>query len=540
MNKFMNKFPNRSPKKSAVKLLKAALSLSVSAAIALGTALNALADEWDGYESDDLVVELTDDGFLPELTDGYEAPPAGELTGEAAELLSEVIKNGLSDPLTADLLADYKTIDSGFCGAKGNEQGVSWALNEIGVLTISGSGDMGFNDEAAPWYVYSDNILAVVFAGGSRVTSVADMAFYSLHKITKVILPNSVKRIGSAAFAGCDLLTSVTMPAGLEYLGDLAFYYCLALTDITIPDGVTAISDYTFAFCSELQNVTISKNLVSIGDGAFGNCRKLAAIELPETLQSIGNEAFGVCVSLTGVTLPGGLTRLGRFAFGGCSGLRSFKIPKAVTEIGENPVTGCHKLSSISVDKENENYCSIGGVVYSSDMTKLVAYPPAKLGTNYIIPDTIKIIGDHAFLGNRYIRNLVIPASVEIIGESAFEDSKSLVSVVIPYTVTTIGISAFENAPYIGENEVRKVFLTITGCIGSAAYDYAVKNDLLFNPIIDFIAAGSDNFESLGMVYDYMAGTGELDNTQQTIADINQDGYIDIRDYNLSYSNINK
>ena len=59
-----------------------------------------------------------------------------------------------------------------------------------------------------------------------------------------------------------------------------------------------------------------------------------------------------------------------------------------------------------------------------------------------VIPDGIRVIGDHAFLGCRLLEAVTIPEGVEIIGDYAFY-GVPLKSIVIPKGVRSIGDSAF-------------------------------------------------------------------------------------------------
>ena len=78
--------------------------------------------------------------------------------------------------------------DSGTCG-----ENVQWALNDDGVLTISGIGPMtDFQISTAPWYAYfiRDNIHQIVIEEG--VTTVGTYAFMSLWQVTDVYLPSTL------------------------------------------------------------------------------------------------------------------------------------------------------------------------------------------------------------------------------------------------------------------------------------------------------------------------------------------------------------
>lgn len=73
---------------------------------------------------------------------------------------------------------------------------------------------------------------------------------------------------------------------------------------------------------------------------------------------------------------------------------------------------------------------------------KLVKYNGAS--TDVVIPNTVKIIGYHAFYRCQGLSNVTIPNSVTTIEQNAFEDCSGLLRLTIPNSVTTIGSHAFE------------------------------------------------------------------------------------------------
>lgn len=75
-------------------------------------------------------------------------------------------------------------------------------------------------------------------------------------------------------------------------------------------------------------------------------------------------------------------------AFKGCKKLKTIDIPASVTYLPYTFATDCDSLTQINVASDNENFCSADGVVYTKDMTSLVAFPQAKTGA-YTLPDTL-------------------------------------------------------------------------------------------------------------------------------------------------------
>jgi hypothetical protein len=252
-----------------------------------------------------------------------------------------------------------------------------------------------------------------------------------------------VVSIGNGAFASCGSLTSVTIPDSVTDIGNGAFAFRGGLTSITLPDSVTDLGIYAFYACSNLAEATISTNVTIIGTSAFDSCTSLTNVNIPNGVAVVGGSAFQNCASLTNIMIPASVINVGQDAFGACG-----------------------SLLAISVDPQNTNYSSSGGILFNLNQTRLIQYPGGKAGyytipngvtsigsfafdsctglTSVVISTNVTIIGDWAFSGCSGLTNVTIPYAVTMIGNYAFESCTSLTSVVIPDSVTTIGFHAFD------------------------------------------------------------------------------------------------
>jgi hypothetical protein len=208
--------------------------------------------------------------------------------------------------------------------------------------------------------------------------------------------------------------------------------------------------------------------VTEIGESAF-RYSGLTSVTIPNSVTSIGYGAFSACSGLTSVTIPNSVTEIGDWVFVGCSSLTSVTIPNSVTEIGDWVFVGCSSLTSIAVNEMNEKYKSLNGILFSKDGTTILRYPPAKVYTSYIIPNSVTEIGDSAFESCSSLTSVTIPNSVTVIGEQAFYGCSGLTSVTIPNSVTVIGEQAFcgcSSLTYITiPNSVIKIWLNaFSGC----------------------------------------------------------------------------
>lgn len=243
------------------------------------------------------------------------------------------------------------------------------------------------------------------------------------------------------------------------------------LRSVVIGKGVTGVGSYAFERCDYLYSVYLPDSLISIGAGAFRDCDNLKSVTIPASVRFIGAYAFNYCRNLTKVVFPAGLTTIGEGAFYYCDDLKSVTIPASVRSIGASAFYGCRNLKAFNVDPANPSYCSIDGVLYDKQLTKLIQCPAQYKG-RFSIPDTVTAIGNSAFKCCEQITEVVFPAGLTTIGNGAFADCygltdvtipegvteicggtfydcKNLSSVTIPDSVESIGINAFKQCKYL-------------------------------------------------------------------------------------------
>lgn len=135
---------------------------------------------------------------------------------------------------------------------------------------------------------------------------------------TDVVIPDTVKEIGSGVFEGYSYLTSIQIPNSVTSIEINAFKGCSSLKNITIPNSVTSIGWYAFSDCTALTSITIPNSVTNIGKGAFAFCTALTSITIPNSVTNIEDNAFHHCTSLASVTLPNRMINMGRDVFYDC------------------------------------------------------------------------------------------------------------------------------------------------------------------------------------------------------------------------------
>ena len=146
------------------------------------------------------------------------------------------------------------------------------------------------------------------------------------------------------------------------------------------------------------------------------------------------------------------MTKIGLAGFSACSKISSIEIPSSVTEISDCSFSGCTCLKEIVTDEKNPVFRSENGVLYSKDMSRLIAVPTCK--DSIQIPESVIEIGDWAFYGCSSITSVEIPNGVKSIGKNAFSGCTSLASIRIPNRIKKIGDSAFSDCTSLTSIEI--------------------------------------------------------------------------------------
>lgn len=96
-----------------------------------------------------------------------------------------------------------------------------------------------------------------------------------------VIVPKTVRVIGSLAFTRRAKLKKVQLPDGLERISRDSFSDCDALEEVVIPASVKTIAPYAFGGCESLKKVTFLGEVQSLSRTAFSDCFNLYTILVP-------------------------------------------------------------------------------------------------------------------------------------------------------------------------------------------------------------------------------------------------------------------
>ena len=286
---------------------------------------------------------------------------------------------------------------------------------------------------------------------------IPNSAFYFIqtvggsNSLNRIVLPDTLKSIGSNAFYGCKYLSgSLIIPEGVTEIKRGAFNGCIGLNGIlSLPSTLKKLgnrgeddmgdegTDYyggVFQNCRNLTgNLILPDNLELIRGYCFSGCSGLyGELRLPAKLKRMGNCAFSYCSGFTGsLSIPQGITALPSEAFHNCGFNGTLTLHDGITNIANDAFANCHFKGELHLPKSlkviSENvFCNND---FSGTLT---------------LPSTLTHIGSNAFANNwRLMGVLDIPNEVESIGESAFSNCKMLEGIIFPESMETIRQGAF-------------------------------------------------------------------------------------------------
>ena len=158
----------------------------------------------------------------------------------------------------------------------------------------------------------------------------------------------------------------------------------------TTPEETTAV-----------EEVTMPSNTLSFASAGDGTC----------TLVGIGS-CTDSCVVIPAYSPAGDrVTTIAARALYGQKQINAIQIPPTVEHIGALAFANCPNLVYISVSDQNEDYCDIDGILYTSDGRELLLYPPMRAGASVTISLVTTEIAEMAFYNCAYLSHVYYTGS---------------------------------------------------------------------------------------------------------------------------------
>lgn len=169
----------------------------------------------------------------------------------------------------------------------------------------------------------------------NTVVRIGDEAFARCISLESVCIPASVEKIGKNPFV--DLDSKVINNESEAYVIDNKILYSAdrtrlvsCLTDaamVIVPKTVRVIGSLAFTRRAKLKKVQLPDGLERIGRDSFSDCDALEEVVIPASVKTIAPYAFGGCESLKKVTFLGEVQSLSRTAFSDCFNLYTILVP---------------------------------------------------------------------------------------------------------------------------------------------------------------------------------------------------------------------
>ena len=284
----------------------------------------------------------------------------------------------------------------------------------------------------------------------------------------------------------------IVVEEGVYYILDEYFHDLTNLEKIVLPDSLIRIGEYAFYNCSKLKSV-YCKNVKVIRSAAFARCKSLKSVNFPNSkifspykLEVIDQEfldfiypihesyvgAFQECTSLEKVSCPL-VQDIGAKTFYKCSKLTTINnnVLDKVKNIGHSAFFGCKSLRSIALNSVKTLSSNVDGYCDSEMQEGTFGYCTNLKSVEIY---NVKTIGDGAFYGctnlSKINRNNVL-TSVRYIGKYAFANCKSLKTITAYATKVDSGYWNYYKKGYLKKWRDVKVGTYLPDTFG----DYAGK-----------------------------------------------------------------
>ena len=267
-------------------------------------------------------------------------------------------------------------------------------------------------------------------------------AFQYCYELTKIIVGNSLERIGEAAFENCKKLKSIRLPDDTMRIENSAFESS-GIRDIVLPSMISNVEKRTFA-CTPLESVVFTNCHVAIAEEAFFECERLGNIDW-NRIYSIGEFSFRGC-SFTSIHLKH-ISQIPRSAFANNNNLEIVEFFQANIQLGDEAFWGDFQLQNIS----SRCITSIG--------TRALAYTDVR----NLCFDNLSRIGEEAFIGCKNLKNVFIKCTADnlVIERKIFAECAALQQVwIFSDSYVDVELDAFPNIGYsvyvLSDSELSK------------------------------------------------------------------------------------
>ena len=354
------------------------------------------------------------------------------------------------------------------------------------------------------------------------ITELAPFAL-SRTKFSKIILPSTIRKIGSNAFFMADVteidlsktkivsipqycfassaVKKVFLPKTLKSLGKCSFYSTLIKT-IDVPRNLSVIAARAFDL-SLIEEIDLSETKVtSIGHYAFA-ASMLNKFVPSSCLESLGSYALSTTPLLT-ITMPSSLLFMSENCFYNCKLLKLVDLSETkLTSIHSFCFYGCRSLKSCILPETIESVESFA--FYNSSIPKIsfspifssierCAFMASDIEEVDLSKTALTSIESLAFAQCSHLLYFDFSRGLKAINDVAFANC-SLERVILPATITELGVGAYYRCTVLRYVDLSKTMLKE---IPSQCFQNCYLLDtIIFNSYISTL--GNASFSSIGI-----------------------------------------
>ncbi|MCB6589769.1 leucine-rich repeat domain-containing protein [bacterium 210702-DFI.5.13] len=227
-----------------------------------------------------------------------------------------------------------------------------------------------------------------------------------------LVIPDGTDTITEDSCSSCNF-SKIIIPDSVKRIYEYAFIRNYALEEVDGCKNVERIGDFSFAYCQQLKKFPFGEFIKNIGDGAFSNTM-LTEIYLPEGLSHVGRQAFNTICVVNGfqtyvgqsrmydIHIPSTLKYIDAFAFANAANIYTPFVNAALIQAGTRSgnLKHCHECNiwKLKVDGKPDVI-----VPKSIDSTSYASKIANKINTVFGLTKKGKFITDNS------VSKVVIP-----------------------------------------------------------------------------------------------------------------------------------
>ncbi len=193
----------------------------------------------------------------------------------------------------------------------------------------------------AYWGYYEDTkTLVIAGEGETDLGAWLRQPEYAEYPFEKAVVSEGISKLDDNTFTRCQYMKEIVLPDSLKTIGSFVFFECKSLESIKIPKNVDLVGINIFAYCSSLEEVKVDKSN-PVYDSRY-NCNGIVRTDTDTLVSGCKN-----------TKIPYSVRCIGEMAFSGCDELTAIRLHANVESVYNMAFDKCEKLIKINVYNPN-------------------------------------------------------------------------------------------------------------------------------------------------------------------------------------------